>query len=67
MNSVIMYSIFNIKKKSNNSSKQDEEQNQTYNINNEDGELKSSNNIFKSTFEKHQLQNYYRNRRYHHH
>lgn len=49
-----MFSIFNIKKKSNNSSKQDEEQNQTCTIYNEDSEPcdKSSNNIFNNSFEK---------------
>lgn len=49
-----MFSIFNIKKKINNNSKQDEEQNQTRKIYNEDGEPsdKSSNNIFNSISEK---------------
>jgi len=49
-----MFSIFNIKKKSNNYTKQDEEQNQTCKIYNEDGAPndKSSNNIFNSYFEK---------------
>lgn len=49
-----MFSIFNIKKKSNNNSKQDEEQNQICKIYNEDGEPsdESSNNIFNSSLEK---------------
>ena len=49
-----MFSIFNIKKKSKNNSKHDEEQNQTNNIYNEDGEPsdESSNNIFNNSFEK---------------
>jgi len=49
-----MFRIFNIKKKSNNNYKQDEEQNQTCKIYNVDGEPsdKSSNNIFSSSFKK---------------
>ncbi|KAL4089882.1 hypothetical protein QTP88_024823 [Uroleucon formosanum] len=49
-----MFSIFNIKKKINNNSKKDEEQNQTCKIYNEDGEPsdKSSNNIFNTSSEK---------------
>jgi hypothetical protein len=50
-----MFSIFNIKKKGNNNSKQDgqDEQNQTCKVYNEDGEPsdKSSNDIFNNSFE----------------
>lgn len=63
-----MFSIFNIKKKCNNNSKQNEEQNQTCKTYNEDGEPndKSSNNIFNSSLRNNQLQNYHRNRRNNH-